>query len=154
MNQNVESGVTAWRELSRYTMRSPALLHHELTASSLGNVCQSCIAPLHLWKKQREVEPLGTGFDTHTHTHTHPASKATLLRASPISFQSFTVLSIICRVSLAVQDKHPNHDCDLTFPHSASQRLMDPQTATGWFGSILVVRVQTLAALANRSGPL
>ena len=54
-------------------MRRPALLHHELTASSLGNVCQSCIAPLPRGMvviENRGIEPFGTGGDTHTLTHT------------------------------------------------------------------------------------
>ena len=50
----LDSLIKSCENLSRYTMRRPALLHHELTASSLGNVCQSCIAPLHLNKTLRD----------------------------------------------------------------------------------------------------
>ena len=47
-------------------MRRPALLHHELTASSLGNVCQSCIAPLPVENgKSGGVRPFVQG-GTHT----------------------------------------------------------------------------------------
>ena len=57
-------------------MWRPTLLHHELTVSSLGIVCQSCTTPLPLYtnklsqivvEKSRLVS-LGTGVDTHTHT--------------------------------------------------------------------------------------
>ena len=47
-------------------MRRPALLHHELTASSLGNVSQSCIAPL-LYRM--DMEKRGKTLRHHTHTH-------------------------------------------------------------------------------------
>ena len=46
-------------------MRRPALLHHELTASSLGNVSQSCIAPL-LYRM--DMEKRGKTLRHHTHT--------------------------------------------------------------------------------------
>ena len=57
-------------------MRRPTLLHHELTVSSLGSVCQSCTTPLLLYRELQELnyeilsvsESLETGVDTHTHT--------------------------------------------------------------------------------------
>ena len=64
-NQRSRQRVQQFRT-GRYTMRRPALLHHELTASSLGNVCQSCIAPLPVEKWWGKT--LCPGWDTHTHT--------------------------------------------------------------------------------------
>ena len=55
----LDSLIKSCENLSRYTMRRPALLHHELTASSLGN-CLSvvhCPLPWLQWKGENVENP-------------------------------------------------------------------------------------------------